>query len=177
MLSFYFVRHGESEANSEYSVSLDNVELTKLGENQAREVANMLKDKDIQIILASPLPRAQQTAQVISEELRGVEIETIENLKERNLGSYKGQPRPEAKNYFYDINDDEVESQEELIIRSVKVLEEIKLIVEQTEGKVLVVAHGILGFFMRNIAEGRNDYNDFYWSLKIGNAEVVEIRV
>lgn len=174
----YFVRHGQSEANRDDKVSSDEVQLTEAGREQAKIAAGRLKDKEITSILVSPLVRAGQTAQIISEELGGIGVVVMNELAERNLGEYKSELRPENKNFFYELeNGRGVETYQELIKRARKVISGIAEVAGNSKGNVLVVGHAILGFFMRNIANGHLEYKDFDWSLKIGNAEVIEIEI
>lgn len=177
MSKFYFVRHGQSEANATDRVSDDAVKLTKLGVEQARAASSKLKEKDIELILVSPLIRAQQTAEIIAKEINYTEeILILDMLTERNLGSFKKQQRPENKNYFYEIDEgNDVETRNELITRATNVFEEIKQCADKTDGNILIVGHAIVGFFMRQIAAGNSNYDEFDWSLKIKNSEVVEV--
>ncbi|MFZ1324384.1 MAG: histidine phosphatase family protein [Candidatus Saccharimonadales bacterium] len=177
-MTVYFIRHGQSEANRDDNVSSDEVQLTEAGSEQAKIAAGLLKDKGITTILVSPLVRAGQTAQIISEELGGIDIVVLRELTERNLGEYKGEPRPENKNFFYELeNGRGVETHQELIKRAQKAISGIAEAARSSKGNILVVGHAILGFFMRNIACGHLEYKDFDWSLKTGNAEVVKIEI
>ena len=71
-MKLYFVRHGESEANTRHVIS--NREspfgLTELGRWQANMLANSLKDIPITAIYASPVLRARVTADILSQSLR-----------------------------------------------------------------------------------------------------------
>lgn len=72
-MKIFFVRHGESEQNAlakekgveEWQGSLGK--LTELGKNQARQAAEKLKNKGIELVLTSTHERAAETGQVISE--------------------------------------------------------------------------------------------------------------
>ena len=84
------VRHGESEFNSEGRVQghLD-VPLSALGRRQAAAVATALAAETSEIIFASPLRRARETAEIIARQL-GLLIETDPRLKEINVGIFQG---------------------------------------------------------------------------------------
>lgn len=177
--SFYYLRHGESSANAQYVVSGDSVELTEKGRQQARDAAEQLKDKDIQLILTSGLIRAQQTAEIVAQVL-GIEneVKTIDILHERTLGDFVGQPRPDNEDFFYAIDgENNTETRSSLIARATAVLKEVESYAQQTEGNVLVVGHAILGFYLRQAAAGITEYSDFDWGKKIRNAEIIEIGI
>jgi broad specificity phosphatase PhoE len=81
----YFVRHGESASNAApggMALPLEQGDrLTERGFEQARAVAERLGDAGATRILASPLRRARETAEVIAERL-DVEITEVEELRE-----------------------------------------------------------------------------------------------
>jgi phosphoserine phosphatase len=89
-MKVYFVRHGETKFNLKHILMGGeiNAPLDDKGIAQAREAAKML-DNHINIIFASPLKRAQQTAFIISEQLH-VAVHTREELGERKFGRLSG---------------------------------------------------------------------------------------
>src|SRR5436309_1380376 len=68
MKKIYFVRHGESEANSLglSAGSEFDTPLTNFGREQARKAGQELKDKKIELIIASPMERTVETATIIA---------------------------------------------------------------------------------------------------------------
>jgi broad specificity phosphatase PhoE len=89
-LPFYFIRHGETDWNvSNRIMGHKDIPLNERGIKQAHESLPILKSLKFEKIWASPLLRARQTAQVISESL-GVEIECRNFLKERGWGVGEG---------------------------------------------------------------------------------------
>ena len=83
--TLYFVRHGESVANlSDRNGSKrpdDADRLSERGWEQARGLGRRLEGEGLDLIVASPMRRAQETAQGIAEVL-GLPIETDEDLYE-----------------------------------------------------------------------------------------------
>ena len=81
----YFVRHGESVANlSDRNGDKrpdDADRLSELGWEQARGLGRRLEGEGLELIVASPMTRAQETAQGIAEVL-GLPVETDEDLFE-----------------------------------------------------------------------------------------------
>jgi broad specificity phosphatase PhoE len=88
---FIMVRHGESEGNRERRFTISSeVGLTELGVRQAHEVARRIAELfNPQIVVSSPFRRARQTSEIISRELN-LEIETVFDLHERDLGCLRG---------------------------------------------------------------------------------------
>jgi broad specificity phosphatase PhoE len=81
----YFTRHGESLANLADREGRpqggSDDRLSERGWEQARGLGERLRDQGIDAILASPLGRAQETAQAIGEVL-GLPFDTDEDLHE-----------------------------------------------------------------------------------------------
>jgi broad specificity phosphatase PhoE len=88
---FIMVRHGESEGNRERRFTISSeVGLTELGVQQAHQVARTIAQLFTpQIVISSPFRRARQTSEIIASELN-LEIETVHDLHERDLGCLKG---------------------------------------------------------------------------------------
>jgi broad specificity phosphatase PhoE len=84
-ITIYFVRHGESVANlSDRNGSKrpgDADRLSEHGWEQARSLGRRLQGEELELIVASPMTRAQETAQGIAEVLE-LPIETDEDLYE-----------------------------------------------------------------------------------------------
>ena len=93
---FYYVRHGETEANVRRVVcgSLD-VDLTPSGVTQAHAAARALAGEPITRVYSSPLRRARRTAEAIACVL-GVEISIVPELAERSRGTLEGKPASAA---------------------------------------------------------------------------------
>ena len=96
MKKIYFVRHGESEANAQglAAGSEFDTPLTDTGRAQARRAGQDLKDKKIQLIVASTMDRALGTAKIIAKEIGydSNKILTNKSFVERGMGIYSGGP-------------------------------------------------------------------------------------
>ena len=89
----YVVRHGETEWNAINKVlGRTDIPLNDKGLKQAHEIAESLKDVKIDIFLCSPLCRARQTADVISDET-GIPYRIDERLIEQDFGCFEGVDR------------------------------------------------------------------------------------
>jgi len=86
-MKLYFVRHGESEANLQHVIS--NREspfgLTALGKRQANALAANLKDIPITAIHSSPVLRARETTEILSQSLH-LPYQVTEALREYDCG-------------------------------------------------------------------------------------------
>ena len=84
-LTLYFVRHGESVANASDRAGVKRPEdadlLSERGWEQARGLGRRLQDEGLEVIVASDMRRAQETAQGIAEVLE-LPIETDPDLHE-----------------------------------------------------------------------------------------------
>lgn len=92
------LRHGQTpmSAARQYS-GRSNPELSELGFWQAEAAAASLAERGgIDLVLASPLRRAQQTAETVAKRL-GVEVETEERLIEMDFGEWDGLTFDEAR--------------------------------------------------------------------------------
>jgi probable phosphoglycerate mutase len=95
MKRLYVCRHGESELNARgiYAGQTDTP-LTDRGREQARLAGQQAIGLEIDVIVASPLVRAHETAQIIAEQIDYPveDILTTPLIMERNLGPLEGQP-------------------------------------------------------------------------------------
>ncbi|CAI9391794.1 histidine phosphatase family protein [Niallia sp. Sow4_A1] len=82
LTTVYFVRH----AHSEYSTDELGRPLSKKGLADAKRVAKRMEKESVNIVVSSPYKRAIQTVEGIAGYFQ-VEIEAIEELKERVLAS------------------------------------------------------------------------------------------
>ena len=95
-------RHGQTEWNKiDRLQGWENSPLTKLGEQQARNVAkivgNLINGSDVSFF-SSPLGRAHDTAKIISSSLADrIEIELDPLLKEYSYGDWAGLTSAEVK--------------------------------------------------------------------------------
>ena len=95
---FYFVRHGQTVWNVENKIcGCTDSPLTEYGREQARETGRKILAEGIQAdeILCSPLSRAKDTAQLISE-MTGIPCRVEPRLIEQNFGKWESTPRDEG---------------------------------------------------------------------------------
>lgn len=96
-MTLYVVRHGQTQWNREDRVlGRTDLPLTEEGREQARRLAENLKDTPIDVIYSSPLIRAYDTACAIAES-RNIPVHKAEALIEHNFGVFEGRPRDDAE--------------------------------------------------------------------------------
>lgn len=146
MKTVYFVRHGESEANQQKRLgSRSATPLTKLGRRQILEGAEKAKRDGliIDVMLVSPLVRAQQSADIIAKVLQPAIIETYDNITEQDLGPYENVSYAEHANYLAFErslqNKPGVETIESMKNRAQAT---INFLLSRPEKTILLVSHG-----------------------------------
>ena len=90
-MSILLIRHGETALNVARILQPADTPLSARGIEQAQALAQHLADIGVAAILASDLPRARHTAEIIAT-ATGAPIETTDLLRERNFGDWRGQP-------------------------------------------------------------------------------------
>ena len=92
-MKLYISRHGQTPWNVEDLIcGRTDVPLTEVGQQQALRLAESALDKGIDVILCSPMLRARQTAQAVSDAI-GVPIQIDERLTEFDFGTLDGTSR------------------------------------------------------------------------------------
>ena len=92
-MKLYISRHGQTPWNVEDLIcGRTDVPLTEVGQQQAQRLAESALDKGIDVILCSPMLRARQTAQAVSDAI-GVPIQIDERLIEMDFGTFEGTSR------------------------------------------------------------------------------------
>jgi broad specificity phosphatase PhoE len=146
------VRHGESEANISHTFANRGAgpELTRLGRQQAAQLAERLRGQGVTEIHSSPLARAMQTAAAVAAVL-GLPVTTEEALREYDVGELEGQADPVAWAAYADMERRWLidrdwsarhpggESYHEIVTRFAGYWDRVR---ETAAGPVLAVAHG-----------------------------------
>lgn len=101
-----FARHGESEANllHEFSNSGWKHPLTDKGRLQVEILAGRLAKQGVTHIFSSPVMRAVQSAEILSEKLN-VPFEVADALREYNVGVWEGSTDPAGWDEYNAVND------------------------------------------------------------------------
>ncbi len=99
MPKIYLVRHGESEFQKKKIWGGDSG-LTRRGIEQARRVAEYLKNIELERIYCSKLKRSMQTAELIKQFHPNIPITQLEELNEIEMGLIDSQYRVEVEVNF-----------------------------------------------------------------------------
>ena len=158
MKKIYFVRHGQAEHNVTGVFTDADVSLTKLGREQALGAAHEIKKLDDRIaaIIASPMARTKETAQIIAAELgfSPKHITRDERIRELKHGKFVGIPvtpegREKRKRLFLTKNNElGVEWIGDLVQRVDAFAAGIR---QRPEEVILVVGHNFTGRMLRRI--------------------------
>ena len=151
MTRVLLVRHGQSEWNADgrWQGQADPP-LTDLGRAQARHAARSLGAVDV--IVASDLQRAAETAAIFSEELGVGPIVLDPDLRERDAGAWSGLTRPQIEDGWPGYLDDRRrpegwEPDEHLLARSTAALVRIHELVGPS-AEAIAVTHGGLVYLL-----------------------------
>jgi phosphoserine phosphatase len=97
-VSFYLLRHGESEGNREAVMQGRNPSpLTPRGREQAREAGLWFRGRGLDCVLTSPLERARVTAEAVAEAAGIGTVETAEELTEIDIGIFTNMSLAQAR--------------------------------------------------------------------------------
>lgn len=143
------LRHGQSVGNAEgYWQGQSDFPLTEMGEKQAHALGEYWQQhgQTFDEIIASPLSRARQTAEIIAQHLN-LSVTLADIWKERDNGKFAGMRGEEARTLYpqpdfmppYEPIGDTGESQWELYLRAGQALHNL---MNRPPGRYLVVAHG-----------------------------------
>jgi broad specificity phosphatase PhoE len=101
----YLARHGQTLWNKvhRFQGQLDS-KLTSIGEQQSKEIALALANKQIDLIISSSLGRAVASAKICHEQLNAPVI-SLDGLIERDLGHWQGKHVDDIKGeqYYHEI--------------------------------------------------------------------------
>jgi broad specificity phosphatase PhoE len=143
--TFFFVRHGESEANAAHRFSgRTDSPLTERGRTQAEVVAAALDAVPFDRIVATPLSRSLDTALVIGRR-RKMPVDVIDDLIEIDVGDLTGATFDEVAG-LPDWKEDGFvawpngETLEQVLERALRALRRMHR--ESEGGTVLVIGHG-----------------------------------
>ena len=156
MKELFFARHGQTEWNAIRRMQghLDS-DLSELGHQQAHTNGKFLASLDIDYLVASPLDRTRQTADIINQYLN-LEIIYDDRIMEWDCGDWSGEmwnqladKWPEefsawqADQYYY--RGPNCENYPDMIDRTNPFLDELKQLPHQ---HIVIVSHGMIGRVM-----------------------------
>ncbi len=98
---FYFLRHGNSEANSAgIYQGRHNSALSALGREQASQTGGWFAEHEITRVFCSPLIRAAETAQIVTARVDLPQPETLDELIEIDIGVFSNMAPDEIQQRY-----------------------------------------------------------------------------
>ena len=176
-MRLYVARHGQTAWNAENKIcGTTDLPLNELGQAQAKELAEKCGAYDIDLIIASTMLRARQTAAAVAQRWN-VPVITDARLVEQNYGIYEGMDRQTpgflANKRHFAYRYPGGESMLDVGHRIYGLLEDIK---RDHNGKnVLLVCHGGVMRLIRSYFEDMT--NDEYFHYSEPNASVREFEL
>lgn len=170
-------RHGQTDWNHQGIIQghSDNP-INDTGRQQAHALGNILKKKNLEIIVSSDLPRTVQTAEIVNSYL-GIPLHTTHALREVHAGTAQGTLRAEQMqtvfwNYWNDDHPDydflgypEGETKAEAKKR---IFDWLRTFVRATEHtQIVICSHGRILRLLIMALIGH--------TIKLGNCEYVEL--
>ncbi len=97
----YILRHGAVEIpDPKPFIGQMELPMTDEGRRQIERSARWLKEREISHIVSSPVGRCKESADIIAQELGGVEIEIVRQFQEINLGKWQGMTVADVQRFF-----------------------------------------------------------------------------
>ena len=160
-ISFYFVRHGQTDWNKEHKVmGQTDIPLNDTGIKQAQIVAQHIAHLDIVHIVSSPLKRTTQTAEIIANTINKP-IVVVNELTECCMGIMEGQDKGDGAwfdNWMVGCNIDGAESWPDFVSRIAVSLNQV-LTNHVDEKPILIVAHRPTFWALLSILNIQDDLN------------------
>jgi broad specificity phosphatase PhoE len=135
------LRHGQTNWNIDLRLQgSTDIPLNETGKAQAFAAADVLQPEDWDVVIASPLSRARDTAEIVANKL-GMRVVIVPELIERSFGTAEGLDHASwRKLYESHVPIEGLESLEDLRARTNLLLD---LIANEYSGqRVLAVSHG-----------------------------------
>lgn len=166
---FGLFRHGQTDWNINFLLQgVTDIPMNKTGIEQVKLAAQAIRRQEWDLILTSPLGRARQTAEIISDHVGFEAVIEEELLIERSFGEAEGLSHQQWKAKYSNL--DEIpggESRTQLAARSQLLLDSVA---NQFAGKrILAVSHGALIRTLISIASKQELPRD---GERLGNASL-----
>ena len=148
--TFYFIRHGQTDANQNKQVCGGDwdIALNNEGREQAKQalLTNIDLLNTLDKVFVSPMQRASETATILTKNLN-VELISVENLREWCVGEWETKKWDEVPNPF-NTEEDPPNGETRLKFEQ-RVIESIHSILLNTEGETpLFVSHGAVAHIL-----------------------------
>ena len=140
MTEICLVRHGQTDWNfQEIIQGREDIPLNEVGKKQASQSAAALQEETWDIIISSPLIRAQETANEIAKTVGLQSILLDERFVERNFGEASGKPVAAVRELIAEGKVEGMERDEEIVARCFAALEDVAT--THFGKRIIIVAH------------------------------------
>jgi probable phosphoglycerate mutase len=142
MTRFFLVRHGETEWNRVRRIQgVSDIPLNDTGRAQAAALGDILVGHNFDLIVSSPLSRADETARIIAQRLGMPAPITVPDLIERNYGEAEGSSGADLDRRYPPGTDIPGREDREVVTqRAVRVLHDMAI--RHPHAEIVAVAHG-----------------------------------
>lgn len=185
-VEIFIARHGQNEDNVNGILNGHrDLPLTDLGRQQAYELGRGIIDAGLNFdtVYSSPLSRALETAEIVSESLGLPEPTILPELIERDFGIMSGKKASDIEKFCapdiiktdtitYFLNPEGAETFEDLVERGHQILDIVRA--KHLGGKVLLVCHGDLGKMVYAAATNK-PWRDVLIDFHFGNGDLIDI--
>lgn len=145
---FYFIRHGQTDWNRQgICMGSQDIPLNETGRRQAQEAVSFLQNEGIVHIVASPLVRAKETAEILAASM-DVPLSLDDDLKECTWGVLEGKPTDVDGLLGPWLKGETPKGAESAASFGKRVLLGLNRALEKT-GPVLIVSHGGVGMAVK----------------------------
>jgi broad specificity phosphatase PhoE len=167
---YFLLRHGQTIYQKENikkiypTDSNDKLEITEEGKEKIKQQAEILKDKNIDLIFSSPYLRTKQTSKIVAD-IIGLEVMFDERLVDIKMGEFAEKPFSVYKKFFIE---DKLgfkkrpkggENWKDILERIESFLNEIE---EKYQDKnILIVSHGDTLWLMAGFLKGLKTLDEF----------------
>ncbi|PEF06040.1 phosphoglycerate mutase [Bacillus thuringiensis] len=140
MTEICLVRHGQTDWNfQEIIQGREDIPLNEVGKKQASQSAAALQEETWDIIISSPLIRAQETANEIAKAAGLQSILLDDRFVERNFGEASGKPVATVRELIAEGKVEGMEQDEEIVARCFAALEDVAT--THFGKRIIIVAH------------------------------------
>lgn len=179
-MKIYYVRHGQTDWNLAQKMQGGQTEkpLNETGIEQANETRKELENVKYDIIIRSPMYRAEQTAEIINQD-RNVPTIVDERIRERKLGELEGHDiTEEMENTIWDYNlNYDIPEGENLHDFEKRILDFFKDIKQKYASEtVLIVAHGGVAKVIKAHLYGMPESGNLS-EIGMKNCEIIEAEI
>lgn len=162
--TYFVVRHGQSEANVDHTISSQDITIHPLTEQGRQEAKNAaLKIEKPDVIIASDFLRTKQTAEIIAEHF-GIdksEIKFDQRLREINAGDFNGKTWEDYDQYFSDTEDHLTKilpnGESSMMVKQRVMSLLLEVDGEYKDKKICIVSHGLPLYMMWLGKDGLNN--------------------